>query len=77
MASGRLNPHLTLKRSAAKSTGLPGMRASGGQGNEFRGCLDQDIGKIFEIIYKTVELELKIRIFKAFLISASVTFSGL
>lgn len=44
------------------------MTASGGQRNEFKSCSEWDIGKIFEIIYKTVELKFNIRIFKAFLI---------
>lgn len=68
VASGGLNTHLTLKRYTTEIMGLTGMRAAGEQGNECRGCLDQDVGKIsFETICMTVELKFKIRIFKSVL----------
>lgn len=68
VVSGRLDIPLTSKRYTPEIMGLMGMRVLGEQGNEFRGCLDQDFEKLsFETTGMTVELKFKIRIFKSVL----------
>lgn len=47
---------------------FPGSGASGGQGHESRGCLDQGIGNIsFDAVYVMEELKFKIGVVKSIL----------